>query len=153
MTTARIERYLDDQGVSFERIGHAMTYTAQETSAAAHITGKNFAKCVVIKSEKRFALLVLTAAERVDLDALRAVLDVEDVELATERELARIYPDSELGAMSPFGNLLGMPVYVSPNLARSDSIVFNADSHTDLLTVSYQDFERLANPMVVEFTH
>ena len=153
MTTNRIERYLEDQGVTFERIGHPITYTAQETSAAAHVTGKCFAKCVLVRCGKRFALLVLTAAERVDLDALRAVLETEDVALATEQEIAAIYPDAELGAMSPFGNLHGMPVYVSPNMARSADIVFNADSHSDHLHISYEDFERLANPMVVEFTH
>ena len=54
--------------------------------------------------------------------------------------------------MPRFGNLYGMEVYVSPSLAEDDQIAFNAGSHTEVMRLAYQDFERLVKPRVVRMT-
>ncbi len=37
------------------------------------------------------------------------------------------------------------------SLAANDSIVFRAGTHTDTMSVKYEDFARLAQPTVAEF--
>ena len=68
--------------------------------------------------------------------------------MATEKEFEDMFPECELGAMPPFGNLYGMGVFVEESLAENEEIAFNAGSHTELVRLAYKDFERLAKPKV-----
>jgi Ala-tRNA(Pro) deacylase len=75
------------------------------------------------------------------------------VELAQEEEFRDAFPDCELGAMPPFGHLYGMPVYVDSRLTGNAEIAFNAGSHTDVVRMPYQEFERLAQPELLWLAH
>jgi Ala-tRNA(Pro) deacylase len=70
--------------------------------------------------------------------------------LATEKEFAALFPDSELGAMPPFGNLYNLPVYVDTSLTEDEEIVFNAGTHVDTIRIKYKDFVKLVQPKVIE---
>jgi Ala-tRNA(Pro) deacylase len=73
------------------------------------------------------------------------------VGLATEEEFEDMFPGCDVGAMPPFGNLYGMEVFVAEKLAEDEEIAFNAGSHTELIKLSYKDFERLVKPTVARF--
>ena len=45
-----------------------------------------------------------------------------------------------------------MEVYVSPNLAEDTEIAFNACTHSELIQMSYADFERLVGPKMMRFS-
>jgi Ala-tRNA(Pro) deacylase len=105
----------------------------------------------MVKVDGKMAMAVLPASQKADLSLLRAALGVDGVELATEAEFRRLFPECELGAMPPFGNLYDMNVYVSEGLTEDDEIVFNAGSHTELIRLAYMDFERLVRPKVFRF--
>ncbi|HBY58691.1 MAG TPA: deacylase, partial [Solibacterales bacterium] len=80
-----------------------------------------------------------------------AALDLTRVRLATEKELADLFPDCELGAMPPLGGLFGMPVYVDSALGHIDSIAFNGGTHRDVVILSYADFVKMVKPKTVHF--
>ena len=120
--------------------------TAQEIAALAHIPGKELAKTVIVKVDNELAMVVLPASEMVRLDHLRESLGTEFVELAEEDEFKSAFPDCETGAMPPFGNLYGMNVFVSQALREDDEIAFNAGSHSELIRLTYADYERLVHP-------
>ena len=147
----RLREFLENEKVPFQHEVHRTAYTAQEVAAEEHIPGKMMAKTVVIRADDRFALAVLPASNRTDLAKLRAALGAQDVRLATELEFTGLFPDCEVGAMPPFGNLYGVPVYVEASLAKDDEIVFNAGTHQETVRIKYADFERLARPRVFEF--
>ena len=42
-------------------------------------------------------------------------------------------------------------LFRSEELTQDPEIVFNAGSHTELIRLSYEDFERLVQPRVVSF--
>ncbi len=109
------------------------------------------AKTIVVKADDRFRMVVLPASSRIDLRSLKDAMDVQDIRLATELEFKGIFPDSEVGAMPPFGNLYGMPVYVEQSLTRSPEIIFNAGTHEDTIRMKYADFSRLVEPIVYSF--
>ena len=54
--------------------------------------------------------------------------------------------------MPPFGNLYGMEVFVAESLAEDEEIAFNAGSHTELIKMAYNDFERLVKPKIERFS-
>ena len=66
--------------------------------------------------------------------------------------LKNLFPDCEVGAMSLFGNIYDMPVYAASAFAEDEEIVFNASTHTDAIRMSYNDYIRLVDPNVVNFS-
>ncbi|HEX5831712.1 MAG TPA: YbaK/EbsC family protein [Gemmatimonadaceae bacterium] len=150
MPTAKLTELLDREGIRYATILHSPAYTAQEVAASAHVPGKAMAKTVVAKLDGKPALVVLPAREKVNLEQLRASTGAREAELATEQEFATLFPECELGAMPPFGNLYGLDTYVTTSLAVDDEIAFNAGSHTELVRMPYRDFERIVHPKEID---
>lgn len=133
---------------------HEPRWTSQETAQIAHITGKRFAKVVLLRSVSgqvpEFVLAVLPAHEMIDLSRLAAALGWP-LSLATEEEMARLFPSCEVGAVPPFGELCGIPVVADACLAEKGSIAFNGGTHTDVVEMRWADFQRLAKPKLVDY--
>ncbi len=147
-----LKEFLDSEDVKYISITHSPAFTAQQVAASAHIPGKELAKSVVIKVDGKLAMAVLPASFKVDFDLLREASGAQHVELAGEVEFKEAFPGCEVGAMPPFGNLYGLDVYVAETLAEDDEIAFNACSHTELIKLSYADFERLVKPKTVKIS-
>lgn len=152
MIARKLKEYLDQNKVKYVTITHSPAYTAQEVAASAHVPGRDMAKTVIIHVGDRYAMAVLPANRKVVLHDLIELTGNEDVRFATEAEFASRFPDCEVGAMPPFGNLYGMDVYVAPALTAAERIAFNAGSHTEVIQMAYEDFARLVRPRVVSFT-
>ena len=151
MTVSRkLKEYLDANGVDYTVMQHKAAFTAQEVAAAQGVTGWQVAKSVVLNCDGEYLLVVLQAPAYVDFDRIREILVCEDIRLATEKEMVKLFPEIEPGAESPFGNLYDLPVYVDRGLAEQAEIVFNAGTHTETIRLRYEDFARLAKPRIVE---
>jgi Ala-tRNA(Pro) deacylase len=148
MPARKLREYLDDQGVKYVTIMHSRAFTAQEIAASAHIPGRELAKTVMVKLDNTMAMAVVPASHRVDFGLLKQASGAKRAELATEQEFINRFPECELGAMPPFGNLYGMAVFGSTSLAKDREIVFNAGSHMELIRMPYIDFHRLVRPKV-----
>jgi Ala-tRNA(Pro) deacylase len=118
MPATKVKEFLDSRGIRYVNIKHSPAFTAQEVAASAHVSGSDFAKTVIVMIASNMAMVVLPAARRIVLSDLRELLDQPHLRLATELEFRSAFPDCELGAMPPFGNLYGMPVYVAACLAE-----------------------------------
>lgn len=153
MPVKKLKEYLDSHQVKYATISHSPVYTAQEIAASAQIPGKELAKTVIVKIDGKMAMAVLPASYRVDFDLLKRAVGVNSVQLASEEEFKDMFPDCEIGAMPPFGNLYGMDVFVAASLAEDAEIVFNAGSHSELIRLSYKDFERLVKPKLAKFSY
>ncbi len=147
----RTTAFLDENRIPYEVLPHRSAFTAQGVAASLHVSGWNVAKVVVVHASGAPAfLVVLPAACRLDLDALGRVIGKTDLSLAGEPELRELFPDCEVGAMPPFGNLYGIPVLVDACLPQTGAFVFQAGNHHEVIRMSYGDFERLAQPVVAD---
>lgn len=149
----RLENYLQKQNIPYQVQQHPVAYTAQDVAYREHIPGKLVAKVVIIYAAGKMIMLVLPAPYRVDFARVKSTLGIEEIRLADEVELGLAFPDCEVGAMPPFGNLYQLPVYVERSLAEDETIVFPVGTHTETMSLKYADFERLVNPTVAEFAH
>ncbi len=149
MPAKRLKEFLDENHVKYVVISHSPAFTAQEIAATAHIPGKELAKTVMVKIDGKMAMAVLPASYQVVFDFLKDATGAKQIELAGEREFRDMFPECEVGAMPPFGNLYAMEVFVSESLSDDEEIAFNAGSHTELVRMAYQDFKALVNPKVV----
>ena len=141
-----IEKVLNQNHIKYVCLNHSPAYTAQEIAASAHVSGKEIAKTVILKLDGTFAMVVLPGSLTIDFDLLRDAFSATTIELATEDEFEDLFPNCEVGAMPPFGNLFGLHVYVAPELAEDEYIAFNAGSHAELIQMRYVDFEDLVQP-------
>jgi len=144
----KLRAFLDENKVQYEMLTHAEAFTAQQVAEAQHVPGRELAKVVIVRSGSEFAMIVLAAPHRLDLERARQAMKKADLVLATEREFADLFPQCQAGAMPPFGNLYGLPVWVDESLAADEKIVFNAGTHTDTVRLRYADFDRLVKPSV-----
>jgi Ala-tRNA(Pro) deacylase len=152
MPSKKLKSFLDENKIKYVSIQHSSAYTAQEIAAIAHIPGKDLAKTVIIKIDGKMAMAVLPASFKVSFDNLKDTLRVKEVRLAYEQEFIDKFPDCEVGAMPPFGNIYGMEVFVAESLAEDEEIAFNACSHTELIKMSFSDFEKLVKPKRIKFS-
>lgn len=144
----RLKEYLDEKQIKYVKISHSPAFTAQEIAASSHISGNELAKTVIVKVNDGFAMAVLPATRKIDFESLKKVMNNKNIRLANEDEFKDIFPDCEVGAMPPFGNLYKLPVYASKALAEHNEIAFNAGTHTDIIKIKYSDFEKLVKPIL-----
>ena len=149
MPTQALKHFLGNNHVKYTIITHSPEYTAQEIAASAHIPGKDLAKTVIVKIDGDFAMVVLPASMHVSLACLKEAAGASDAEIASEAEFEKLFPDCEVGAMPPFGNLYDMPVFAAKELSEDTEIAFNAGTHSELVRLAYSDFDKLVHPKVV----
>jgi len=152
MPVKKLKTFLDSHDIGYVSISHSPAYSAQAIAEVAHIPGKELAKTVIVGIDNRFAMVVLPASCRVQLGHLKAAVSASHVELATEAEVENLFPDCEKGAMPPFGNLYDLDVYVAEQLTEDEEIAFSAGLHTEVVRLSYKDFDRLVMPKVTALT-
>lgn len=152
MPIRSLDKLLDSRNIAYRSYNHTPTYTAQETAEVLHTTGYEVAKTVLLNVDDRFVIAVLPACEQVNLNQFRQQIGAEEIRLASEDELQAIAPMCDRGSMPPIGNLFGLPVYVSISLAKDEVISFSGGTHTEDIRMSYNDFEWLVQPQLMDFT-
>jgi Ala-tRNA(Pro) deacylase len=143
--------FLEEAGVDFDVLEHARTERAADEATALGMGPEEVAKTLVLVAPSGNVRAVLAAAERIDLHKTAAVLGIggKKVRLASEDDLAREYPDFELGAVPPFGGLADQ-VIVDEGLAGRDSVVIEAGSHERSVRLKAVDLVRLTRAQVAD---
>lgn len=147
----RVRAFLDERGADYEAVRHPPTFSARELAHVDHVPERTVAKTVVFLGDDVYAFAVLPADERIDLNQLRYVIGIDDIRIAEEAELLKLFPDCELGAAPPFGPLFNLPVYVDRRLTEQEKIELNGGTHRDEIRMSYDEFARVTEPIVVDF--
>ena len=151
MISVRLKKFLDDNMVGYDVVQHDPAFTAQALAARMHVPGRELVKVVVVKMNGGYALAALPAHRRVDLRALARAAGVRRCGIASENEFQQFFPDCELGAMPPFGNLYTLPTYVDQEVAYNEVIVINAGTHAEAIRVRFSDLKRLVRPRIGAF--
>jgi Ala-tRNA(Pro) deacylase len=148
----KLKAVLDEAKVSYEVFNHPLAYTAQEIAASQHVPGKEMAKVVMLLVDETLVMGVITGSQKIALDMVKTSLGAKEARLATEDEFISRFPECEIGAMPPFGNLFHVPVVVDPAVERDEYIYFNAGNHAQTVHLKYNDFERLVQPRIARLT-
>lgn len=143
--------YLDGAHVDYTVRAHRPAFSSPRIAAAAHVPGRELAKVVIVWIDTHLAMAVLPSTEHINLAHLRELTGARNVRLAREEEFAARFDQCATGAMPPFGNLYDMEVFVAESLTQDEVISFNACTHSDIMTMAYEDFERLVRPRVLPF--
>ncbi|MFP2769166.1 aminoacyl-tRNA deacylase [Oceanisphaera sp. KMM 10153] len=146
MPAQRLQQYLDQQGVKYRIITHSPAFTAQDVAEVAHVPGRVMAKVVMMSLDGQMTMIVVPAPKRVHPDSLAQALSAQEVAFLHENDFRETFPDCDVGALPPFGNLYEMPVYIDNEFAHQEEIVFSAGSYRELFSLSVKDYLRLVQP-------
>jgi Ala-tRNA(Pro) deacylase len=150
-TLERVLEFLDRNHVCYAHTKHSLAFTAMEVAFAEHISPHKLAKTVVYAGAQGYGLAVLPADCLIDMATLGEFVNDPFIRLGTERELQELFPECELGAMPPLGNLFNLPVIVDAGVDSLEFIAFNAGTHRDVIHMHTAIFEKLTNPAVAKF--
>lgn len=146
-----IRDYLEKNRISFETIYHCPVRCSTRRAHSVHVSGRQVAKSVLVRTGERHVLAVLPATCLVDLELLSAALEGAPVSLATEDEVDLVLDDCERGALPPFGRLYGIQTIVDPSLAEAEEVLFMGNARHEGLRLRYRDFEALESPIHARF--
>jgi Ala-tRNA(Pro) deacylase len=143
--SATLERHLRDRNVAFDLVAHPVTGSSSETAQAAHVSGNQIAKTVLLREGDQsdgYLLAVVPASHHLSLEMLQAGLG-RPVTLASEQEAGKLFPDCDLGAMPPVGDAYGLDAVVDEALLGLDQVYFEGGDHQSLVKVAGAQFRDL----------
>jgi Ala-tRNA(Pro) deacylase len=148
----RTTQHLDEQGVAFEVVEHEQAFTAASEAQASGVRPDNAAKSVLLHDGNGYRLAVIPASERIDLGKVCDLLDLPRAELrlATEDEMAAEFPDLELGAIPPLGEMLPAPEILDRRVLEHGRILCNGGDHTHSVLLDPQDIVRISGAHVAD---
>lgn len=149
----RVIEFLDNSAVHYEVSEHPAAFTAQQMAAVEHEPGRYVAKPVIVKADGKYLMCVLSACYKIDVAALKNQLGAKSVALAEEKEIGALFDDCELGAEPPFGNLYDLQTIMDKALEKDDHITFQAGTHGRAIRMSMDDYRKLVQPKVLEFSY
>jgi Ala-tRNA(Pro) deacylase len=149
---ADVTKVLDDAGAEYEVLHHAHTERAVAEAEALGLQPADVAKTLIARTAEGTLRALVPASERLDMRKLREAVggSKDEVQLASEAEMARDYPEFALGAVPPLGGARNDPVIVDRKLAERDWLVFEAGSHDDSVRVRTADFLRITKARTAE---
>ncbi|SHG17781.1 Ala-tRNA(Pro) deacylase [Microbulbifer donghaiensis] len=140
---ARVSQYLRDQSVDYQLIQHPHSHTSRESAHAAHVREDQVAKAILLKDDEGYVMAVIPASSSLDMRAVHEETGRNHLEMVTEDELGRVFPDCELGALPPLGQAYGIATLLDSSLSRCDTVYFEAGDHEELVEMDGSRFTRL----------
>lgn len=137
-----LRSYLEDSGHPYELMHHPRALTSMETAEAAHVPGDRLAKTVLVEDEEGYLLAVIPSTHRLLFGALREQFG-QHFGLATERDIAALFTECEVGAIPPFGQAYGLRVVVDDALLDKDDVYCESGDHTELVHLAGRGFRSL----------
>src|SRR5689334_21207018 len=125
---ASVREYLRHEGIPYDTVTHSNTHDSSHSAQAAHVSGDQVAKCVLLEDENGYLMAVLPASHRLDLQAVRYELD-RPFEMARENEIIELFSDCEPGAIPPLAPAYGIEAVVDKSLADISDVYFEAGDH------------------------
>jgi len=136
-----LQRHLD-RNVTYDVITHEATMSSTRTAQACHVSGDRLAKAIVLRHDGGYMLAVLPASHHIRLTDLKRQVG-DDVALADEGEIERLFPDCALGAVPAVGECYGLDVIVDDTIQERPEVYLEGGDHMTLVHMNQAQFARL----------
>jgi prolyl-tRNA editing enzyme YbaK/EbsC (Cys-tRNA(Pro) deacylase) len=138
---------LEENKIVFNHLEHQEVKTSEEAAKVRGTRLEQGAKALLMFGDDKPLLAVMSAAKKLDNNRFKKFANIKNLRMATSSEVETI-SGTIIGAVPPFGNLFGLPVYVDEGLLTNQEIAFNAGTRTQSVIMKSADFVKLVNPKV-----
>ncbi len=145
----KVKDYLDKQGIDYDEISHKVVYTAYDAARTLKRELKEIAKNLLVQADKTYALVIVPADKRINLDKLKKVLGVKRVSIPKEQAMIKILKIKP-GSLTSFGKLHQLEVVVDKAMVSTKKAVFSAGSLTDSVFMKVKDFLQLEEAKIAD---
>ncbi|MEM7367116.1 MAG: YbaK/EbsC family protein [Bacteroidota bacterium] len=148
----QIIAFLQEKGIDFRTLEHAPTLTSEDSARERGEDISIGGKALLLKVDKTFHLFVLSAAFKLDSNAIKKYFKAKKLRFATREELMEM-TGLVPGSVPPFGRpFVDFDLYVDTSIIQNERIAFNAGSLTNSVIMSVKDYQQLSQPMVFTFS-
>ncbi|MDQ3931086.1 MAG: YbaK/prolyl-tRNA synthetase associated domain-containing protein [Chloroflexota bacterium] len=149
-TYTRFIAYLDERGVPYRLIDHEPEGRTELVSAMRGNTLSQAAKCIVLmvkqgKKVTRYVLAVVPGDKRVDLAAVKALMEGTYVAFASQDAAERL-AGSVTGTILPFSFNPELELVVDPGLLENEELYFNVARLDQSIVLKTSDYIAAVNP-------
>jgi len=137
-----LHKYLAAENIQYDEIPHVLTMTSARTAQACHVPGDRLAKAIVLRRDGGYLLAVLPASHHLRMADLRERFG-DDVALANEHEIGKLFMDCANGAVPAAGKCYGLDIVIDESIQKEPEIYIEAGDHETLLHMSRAQFARL----------
>ncbi len=150
MISKKLLNYLNKTKVSYKTIQHKTVYTAYDLAQTLKRKLGEIAKTLVVKADKAYVLVVLPASHKLDLGKLKKALKAKKVEIAKEKVMTTIFKIKP-GAITPFGTLYKVPVFIDKALLKAKKIIASACTYEDAVIMTAKNFMKAVGGKLGDF--
>ncbi|MBU1037225.1 YbaK/EbsC family protein [Patescibacteria group bacterium] len=145
----KIINQLEDKKVKYEIIPHKKVYTAFDAAATLKVKLEQVIKVLLVKAEKEFYLVLLSANKNLDFRKLGKFLKVDSkkIQIVKEKVMTEKFKVKP-GAISAFGSIHKLPVVVEKSLIKIKEGIFPSGSFTESLRMKVSNYLKLEQPIV-----
>lgn len=147
----KIKKLLAENKIQYEVIEHEPVLTSEDAARVRKTPLKQGAKALVMFADRKPIMIVVPANLKIDMKKFKKDYTIRDLRMATSEEVEKV-TSVKVGAVPPFGNIFEIPLYVDKKMSENNKITFNAGEHTKSISMSYKDFERIAKPILGDYS-
>jgi len=149
----KLIKFLEERKIKYEPKEHKIVYTAYDKAKTLKVPEKNIGKTLVVKFDKNFALVSISANKILDKGKFKKVINIwrkkekqksiKKVDFATEAWMKKRLIGVKVGAIPPFGNLWGLPTFIDKSLMGEKEIIVSAGNYRNSIKISPSDLKKL----------
>lgn len=147
----KLLNHLDKNKIKYEILKHKKVFTAYDLAQTMKKKLQEIAKTLLVKVDKKYYLVVLPAHYKLDLGKLKKALKAKKVEIAKEKDMQTKF-NVKPGAMTPFGPIHKLEVFVDKSLIKVQQAIFQAGSFTESLKMKVKDFLKTVEAKTGDFS-
>lgn len=137
-----LQKYLAENGISYDILTHSHTASSMNSAASAHIPAEKLAKSVILEDNYGYLMAIIPATEHVKMSKVDHALD-RRMGMVSESDLSFLFSDCELGAIPAIGEAYEMETIVDDKLSDCADIYLEAGDHEELIHMKGSSFRQL----------
>ncbi len=141
---------LEKSHAPFEVVPHRVVFTAYDAAQTLKVKLAEIAKTLLVKIDRGYALVILSAEQNLDLKKLSKLTDAKKISFPKEKEVMAFIKSTK-APVSSFGSLYGIPVILEKKFSKARTAFFSAGSFTEAIRMKLADFIVLEQPAVAAF--
>ena len=138
----QLQSFLHEHHADYELVCHPYSERSLDTARSACIPVKNMTKAVVLHDEQGYMMAIMPSMNKLMLRWINAKLD-RHLRLATEKELKKLFPDCDSGAVPAMGAAYGMSTCWDDELNSVQDVYLEAGNHRELVHMHREQFKQL----------